>query len=120
MVVGLLGNKSPGSNRFILVTPKPENGVQLQAKLVNQNPTGLSVGAVRSTYGYCRVSTPKQNIERQVYNILKSYPAAEIIKEEYTGTKLDRPEWSKLYPKRLSMEGLSLIHTGNLVGIPAR
>lgn len=50
-----------------------------------------------STYGYCRVSTPKQNIERQVYNILKSYPAAEIIKEEYTGTKLDRPEWNKLY-----------------------
>ena len=50
-----------------------------------------------STYGYCRVSTPKQNIDRQVFNILKSYPAAEIIKEEYTGTKLDRPEWNKLY-----------------------
>lgn len=50
-----------------------------------------------SIYGYCRISTPKQNIERQVYNILKSYPAAEIVKEEYTGTKLDRPEWNKLY-----------------------
>lgn len=46
MVVGLLGNKSPGSNRFTLVTPKPENGVRLQAKLGHQNPTGLPVGAV--------------------------------------------------------------------------
>lgn len=48
MVVGLLGNKSPDSNRFILVTPKPENGVRLQATLGNQNPTGLPVGAVSS------------------------------------------------------------------------
>ena len=47
MVVGLLGNKSPDSNRFTLVTPKPENGVRLQATLGNQNPTGLPVGAVR-------------------------------------------------------------------------
>ena len=47
MVVGLLGNKSPGSNRFTLVAPKPENGVRLQAKLGNQNPTGLPVGVVR-------------------------------------------------------------------------
>ena len=28
------------------VTPKPENGVRLQATLGNQNPTGLPVGAV--------------------------------------------------------------------------
>ncbi|MST90198.1 hypothetical protein FYJ79_11595 [Sharpea azabuensis] len=47
MVVGLLGNKSPDSNRFTLVTPKPENGVRLQATLGNQNPTGLPLGAVR-------------------------------------------------------------------------
>ena len=47
MVVGLLGNKSSGSNRFTLVAPKPENGVRLQAKLGNQNPTGLPVGVVR-------------------------------------------------------------------------
>ena len=49
MVVGLLGNKSPDSNRFTLVTPKPENGVRLQATLGNQNPTGLPVGAVSTT-----------------------------------------------------------------------
>ena len=47
VVVGLLGNESPDSNRFTLVTPKPENGVRLQATLGNQNPTGLPVRAVR-------------------------------------------------------------------------
>ena len=47
MVVGLLGNKSPDSNRLTLVTPKSENDVRLQATLGNQNPTGLPVGAVR-------------------------------------------------------------------------
>ena len=32
-------------------------------------------------YGYCRISTPKQSIERQVRNILKEYPEAHIVKE---------------------------------------
>ena len=50
MVVGLLGNESPDSNRFTLVTPKSENDVRLQATLGNQNPTGLPVGAVRFEY----------------------------------------------------------------------
>ena len=52
MVVGLLGNKSPDSNRFTLVTPKPENGVRLQATLGNQNPTGLPVGTVSDGDSY--------------------------------------------------------------------
>ena len=30
-------------------------------------------------YGYCRISTPKQNIERQERNILKQFPEAHII-----------------------------------------
>ena len=46
VVVGLLGNKSPDSNRLTLVTPKSENDVRLQAKLGNQNPMGLPVGVV--------------------------------------------------------------------------
>ena len=50
MVVGLLGNKSPDSNRLTLVTPKSLNDVRLQATLGNQNPTGLPVGAVRLVY----------------------------------------------------------------------
>ena len=39
-------------------------------------------------YGYCRISTPKQNIERQERNIKAVYPDAIIIKEVYTGTKV--------------------------------
>ena len=50
MVVGLLDNESPDSKRFTLVTPKPANGVRLQATLDNQNPTGLPVGAVRKSH----------------------------------------------------------------------
>ena len=38
-------------------------------------------------YGYCRISTNKQNIERQVRNILKCYPKAVIRQEVYTATK---------------------------------
>ncbi len=40
-------------------------------------------------YGVARISTGKQNIERQVRNILAKYPKAKIIKETYTGTKLE-------------------------------
>ena len=49
-------------------------------------------------YGYCRISTPKQNIDRQERNILELYPAAHIVKETYTGTKTaGRNDWNKLY-----------------------
>ncbi len=48
-------------------------------------------------YGYCRISTKKQNIDRQVRNILAIYPEAKIHKETFTGTTIDRPEWNKLY-----------------------
>lgn len=47
-------------------------------------------------YGYCRISTPKQSIVRQVENISKAYPTAEIIQERYTGTKMHRPKWDNL------------------------
>ena len=50
-------------------------------------------------YGYARVSTTKQNIERQITNIKEQYPEAVIITESYTGTKMERPAWSKLYKK---------------------
>jgi len=49
-----------------------------------------------TTYGYARISTEKQSIERQVRNILSRYPAAVIVKESYTGTKIDRPEFDIL------------------------
>lgn len=48
-------------------------------------------------YGYCRISTAKQNIERQVRNITTEYPEAQIRQEEYTGTKVEgRKEFNKL------------------------
>ena len=40
-------------------------------------------------YGVARISTGKQNIDRQIRNILAQYPTAKIIKETYTGTKLE-------------------------------
>lgn len=51
------------------------------------------------TYGYCRISTPRQNIDRQIRNITERFPDAVIYRESYTGTKLDRPEWGKLIRK---------------------
>ena len=52
-----------------------------------------------SIWGYCRISRKQQNIERQIRNIKQEYPEAVIVQEAYTGTKLDRPEWLKLYKK---------------------
>lgn len=51
-------------------------------------------------YGYCRVSTPKQNIKRQERNIEAVYPDATIVTEVYTGTKVQgRKEWNRLFKK---------------------
>lgn len=48
-------------------------------------------------YGYARISTAKQNIERQIRNIKQSYPDAHIVKEVFTGTKIQsRKELDKL------------------------
>ena len=47
-------------------------------------------------YGYARISTHKQRIERQLRNIKAKYPSAVILQDEYTGTKLSRPSWDKL------------------------
>lgn len=48
-------------------------------------------------YGYCRISTKQQNINRQERNILSKYPNAIIVKEVFTGTKLDgRKEFNKI------------------------
>ena len=48
-------------------------------------------------YGYCRISTPHQNIDRQVRNIREAYPTADIHKEVYTGTKIQgRTELDKI------------------------
>ena len=53
-------------------------------------------------YGYCRISQKKQSIERQIRNIKEAYTEVVIIEEAFTGTKIDRPEWNKLYKKAKS------------------
>lgn len=58
-------------------------------------------------YGYCRVSTNRQVITRQVENILKVYPNAKIYQEAYTGVTSDRQEWKKL--KKLVNDGDTLV-----------
>ena len=50
-------------------------------------------------YGYARISRPQQSIDRQIRNILKEYPSSILYTEAYTGRKMDRPEWMKLYKK---------------------
>lgn len=49
-------------------------------------------------YGYARVSTMKQSLQRQIENIKHAYPDAIVISEEgVSGAKMDRPNWNKLY-----------------------
>lgn len=51
-------------------------------------------------YGYCRISTPKQSIDRQIRNIQAENEKAVIVQEVFTGTKVTgRKEWSKLLKK---------------------
>lgn len=48
-------------------------------------------------YGVCRVSTKKQNIDRQIRNIQEYYPNAIIVQDKFTGTKIEgREEFEKL------------------------
>ena len=48
-------------------------------------------------YAYCRVSTKRQNLQRQIDNICKLYPNAVIYSDKFTGSTLDRPNWNKMY-----------------------
>lgn len=48
-------------------------------------------------WGYTRISRRSQNIERQVRNIQQIYPTAMIVKEAFTGTKIQgRKELDKM------------------------
>ncbi|SEM67710.1 Site-specific DNA recombinase [Butyrivibrio sp. ob235] len=50
-----------------------------------------------TVYGYCRISRKTQSINRQIRNITTAYPNVVIRQEAFTGTKIDRPEWNKLF-----------------------
>lgn len=47
-------------------------------------------------FGYARVSTPQQSLERQERNIRALYPDAIILSESWTGTEMSRPVWDRL------------------------
>ncbi len=64
--------------------------------LYDENVRYKEIGII---YGYCRISRKEQSIERQIRNIKNEYPGAIIVQEAFTGTKMERPEWSKLYKK---------------------
>lgn len=53
-----------------------------------------------TVYGYARISTPRQDITRQIRNMTREYEDIQIIQEVYTGTTEDRPKWDGL-KKRL-------------------
>ena len=54
-------------------------------------------------YAYTRVSTKQQvekyGLETQKQEILSKYPDAIVYEEQYTGTKVDRPVFTKLIDK---------------------
>lgn len=51
----------------------------------------------KKIYGYCRISTREQSIERQIRNIKGIYENAIIIDEVFTGTKIEgRTKWNNL------------------------
>lgn len=49
------------------------------------------------TYAYCRVSTARQSLARQIENVTKAYPDAKIYADKWTGSTMDRPNWNTLY-----------------------
>ena len=58
-------------------------------------------------YGYCRISSKKQSIERQVRNIRNEYKEAVIIEEVFTGTKM--------YERKKLQQLLKKIKTGDTI-----
>lgn len=49
-----------------------------------------------TVYGYARISTKKQSIERQIRNIKGISPNAVIVQEVYTGKEIQRPAFDRL------------------------
>lgn len=53
-------------------------------------------------YAYCRVSTKRQSLQRQVDNISAAFPEISpkcFYQDKFTGATQDRPAWSKLLQK---------------------
>jgi len=49
-----------------------------------------------TVYGYARVSTQKQRLDRQIDNIKAFCPSAVMVSDKYTGKSIERPNFDKL------------------------
>jgi len=54
-------------------------------------------------YGYCRISTAKQSIDRQIRNIKAEYPTAHIVQEAYVVPPLNA-QYEVVQPDLHSLE----------------
>jgi DNA invertase Pin-like site-specific DNA recombinase len=77
------------------LTAGVEGGILIVSKETNVR---FNINEVnKMVYGYARISTGKQNIDRQIRNIKAAYPDAVIVKEIYTGTEYQgRKELQKI------------------------
>ena len=58
-------------------------------------------------YGYARISTKKQSLERQIKNIKEAYPNAVIMEEVFTGTKV--------YGRKVFAKLLNVVQEGDTI-----
>ena len=79
------------------VSTSQVGGADAVVKITIVRNTTIGGKIMSKEYGYARISTPKQNIDSQVRNILAAHPHAHIIKEVFTGTKFQgRKDLDKL------------------------
>lgn len=76
-------------------------GYKIEVSKETKLKIDTKVGVDMALYGYCRVSTKTQKLERQIDNITKAYGEDVVIyTEKYTGTKVDgRKEFLALMKK---------------------
>ena len=65
------------------------------------------LGGMVMIYGYCRISSSRQSIERQVRNIKKEFPEAIMVEEVFTGTKM--------YERRKLQQLLKKVRSGDTI-----
>lgn len=74
----------------------PKQFPKLVSKSMYHNPTVFeSKGGINMTYGYARVSTVDQSLDRQL-DLLLAHGIDEMFTEKMTGTKKNRPELDRL------------------------
>ena len=90
----ILGTNDDETHSYDIIILK--KGKKIEVATLRNKHVSDALKTFLKTYGYCRISTPQQSIDRQMRNIKAAYPNAYIVQEAFTGTKMDRPEWKKL------------------------